>query len=282
MTRPDLRPARQSAIAGQPVIDPADWIGADMERSGEYIYHLSEAEIADIDQAIRGVAARGLDIMDITREDFPLPVFGPVLAELREELLNGRGFQLMRGFPVARYSRAEAAAAFFGMGRYLGRAVSQNHKGHVLGHVKKMTDSDYNKDPTERGYRSGVDQRFHADSCDVVGLMCLQIPKSGGTSSVVSTVAVHNEMLRRRPDLVKVLAEPLFWDRRTEVPEGKDPWYELPAFNYHEGWFSCRYSRQYIDSTQRFEQVPRFTPAQVEAMDVMDALLAELRIQMQF
>ncbi len=253
MTQLDTRSTRQPAVAGRPVIDPADWIGAEMEQSGEYIHRLSEAEIADIDQAIRAVEARGLDIMKLRREDFPLPVFGPVLAEIREELLNGRGLQLIRGFPVERYSRAQAAAAFFGLGRYIGRAVSQNSKGHVLGHVKKLTDIDYNTNASERGYRTDVDQRFHADSCDIVGLMCLRTPKSGGLSKIASTVATHNEMLVRRPDLVKVLAEPMYWDRRTEVPEGKDPWYVMPVFNYHEGWFSCRYSRQYIDSTQRFE-----------------------------
>jgi hypothetical protein len=160
--------------------------------------------------------------------------------------------------------------------------VSQNAKGHVLGHVKKMTDLDYNTNPNERGYRSSVNQRFHSDSCDIVGLMCLQTPKSGGLSRIASTVAVHNEILARRPDLVKVLAEAMYWDRRTEVPEGKDPWYVLPVFNYQEGWFSCRYGRQYIDSTQRFPQVPRFTPAQVEALDFMDAVLAELKLEMQF
>ena len=133
-----------------------------------------------------------------------------------------------------------------------------------------------------RGYQTKVNQRFHADSCDVVGLMCLQTPKSGGISSVVSTVAVHNEMVTRRPDLAEVLAGPTYWDRRGEVPEGKDPWYVLPVFNYTDGYFSCRYGRQYIDSTQRFEQVPRTTPAQAEALDMMDSLLAELKLDMEF
>ncbi|MEE8332649.1 MAG: TauD/TfdA family dioxygenase [Alphaproteobacteria bacterium] len=250
--------------------------------SDEWIHRLSDAEIADIDAAVRGVEARGLDILEITRETFPLPVFGPALAEIRDQLLNGLGFTLIRGFPIERYNRAQAAAAFFGLGCYLGRAVSQNAKGHLLGHVKKLTDIDYNVDPNERGYRTNVDQRFHADSCDIVGLMCLQTPQSGGLSSVASTVAVHNEMVARRPDLARVLAGPIFWDRRGEVPEGKDPWYTLPVFNYQDGWFSCRYARQYIDSTQRFEQVPRMTPEQTEALDMMDSLLAELHMKMQF
>lgn len=275
-------PIRQPATPGGKVIDPATWTGASLEASTDWIHRLSAPEIADIDQAVERVVADGLDIMEISRETFPLPVFGPTLAGIRDQLLNGLGLTLIRGFPIERYDRARAAAAFFGIGSYLGRAVSQNPKGHVLGHVKKLTDSDYNTNPNERGYRTNVDQRFHADSCDVVGLMCLQTPKSGGLSSVASTVAVHNEMLARRPDLARVLAEPMYWDRRGEVPEGKDPWYVMPVFNYQQGYFSCRYARQYMDSTQRFEQVPRQTPAQIEALDMMDSLLAELHLKMQF
>ena len=272
----------QPAIPLQKVIHPADWTGADMLESGDYIHRLTADEIADIDQAVRGVEAAGLDIMDITRETFPLPVFGPALARIREDLVHGRGIVLLRGFPVADYNRLQAAAAFYGIGQYLGRAVSQNAKGHVLGHVKKLTDVDYNKDPSERGYRTNVNQRFHADSCDIVGLMCLQTPQSGGLSSIASTVCVYNTLLERRPDLAKVLGEPFYWDRRGEIPEGADPWYVLPIFNFRDGTFSTRYGRQYIDSTQRFDAVPRYTPEQIEALDTLDALLAELHMNMTF
>jgi hypothetical protein len=247
-----------------------------------WIYELSRDEIDDIDRAIRTIDRDGTNIMAITRERFPLPVFGAGLAKIREQLLNGLGITLIRGFPVENYSRAQIAAAFFGIGTYLGRAVSQNSKGHLLGHVKKLTDIDYNTNASERGYRTNVDQRFHSDSCDIVGLLVLQTPKSGGLSSIASTVTVQNEMLKRRPDLVEALAEPFYWDRRGEIPVGKDPWYVLPVFNYHEGWFSCRYGRQYIDSTQRFEQVPRLSPKQVEGLDMMDKLLAELHMKMTF
>lgn len=272
----------QPAVSLQKIIHPADWNGTDMLASGDYIYRLSKAEIADIDRAVRRVEADGLDIMDITRGTFPLPVFGPNLAKIREDLVYGRGIALIRGFPVADYNRVQLAAAFYGIGQYLGRAVSQNAKGHVLGHVKKLTDVDYNIDPSERGYRTNVNQRFHADSCDMVGLMCLQTPKSGGLSSIVSTVHVYNTMLERRPDLAKVLGEPFYFDRRGEIPEGKDPWYILPIFNFYQGHFSTRYGRQYIDSTQRFDDVPRYTPEQIEALDYLDALLAELHMKMVF
>ena len=45
---------------------------------------------------------------------------------------------------------------------------------------------------------------------------------------------MHNEIVRRRPDLARVLAGPWFMDRKGEVPEGKKGYFELPVFNYHE------------------------------------------------
>ena len=49
-----------------------------------------------------------------------------------------------------------------------------------------------------------------------------------------SSVSVHNEIVRRRPDLAPVLAGPWFYDRKGEVPPGKKPFFEIPVFNYHE------------------------------------------------
>ena len=80
---------------------PSAWIGAAMgEREAEWTYRLSPLEIAEIETALRGAQARGLDIAAICREDFPLPTLGPVLDRLRAEVLDGRGFVLLRGMPV--------------------------------------------------------------------------------------------------------------------------------------------------------------------------------------
>ncbi|MGH7094300.1 MAG: TauD/TfdA family dioxygenase, partial [Stellaceae bacterium] len=74
------------------------WLGADLRRHPEaWIYTLSAAELAEIAAATASVRARGRDIAEITRADFPLPTLGPVLDRLRDEILNGRGFVLLRG-----------------------------------------------------------------------------------------------------------------------------------------------------------------------------------------
>lgn len=41
-----------------------------------------------------------------------------------------------RGVPVNRYSRTETIIAYWILGLYWGKAVSQNKKGHLIGHIK--------------------------------------------------------------------------------------------------------------------------------------------------
>ena len=180
----------------RPIEGPSVWFAADMRaREAEWSYRLSPAEIAEIEAALKSVQARGLDIADIRREDFPLPTLGPVLDRLRGEVLDGRGFVLLRGVPVEGRPIAESAAAYWGIGTYFGSARSQNAKGHLLGHVYDLGGSSAT-DPKIRSYATSERQNFHIDRCDVVALLCLRRAKSGGLSAIASSMAVHNVMLR--------------------------------------------------------------------------------------
>ncbi len=127
-------------------------------------------------------------------------------------------------------------------------------------------------DPNTRIYQTRERQTFHTDSCDVVGLLCLQAAKSGGLSSLVSSTTIFNEMQRRRPDLLRVLMEPIETDRRGEIPEGGKPYFNIPVFNYHSGLVSTIYQRQYIESARRFPGVAPLTSLQIEALNLFDEL----------
>lgn len=264
-----------------PVTDPADWRAGELAAADNWIYPLSAMEIAEIDTAVAAVEATGAEIADITEADFPLPTLHPRLKDIERQVLHGRGVALIKGVPVQRYSRRQAAIAYWGMGLRLGIPVSQNGKGHVLGHVKNLTGGDFN-DSTHRGYHTSANLPWHADSCDVVGLLCLQTAKSGGESYFVSSVAIHNEMIARRPDLAAEMTKPWYRDRRGEIPEGKDPWWSLPVFNYVDGRLVTSWQGKYIRGAQRFAELPRFTAAQTEALEMITALAEELSYSMSF
>ena len=124
----------RSVPSRAPIKGPSAWIGADMRgREAQWTYRLPPPEIAEIEAAVKEVQARGLDIADIRRADFPLPTLGPVLDRLRAEVLDGRGFVLLRGVPVEDRPVAESATAYWGIGAYFGSARSQNAQGHLMG-----------------------------------------------------------------------------------------------------------------------------------------------------
>jgi Taurine catabolism dioxygenase TauD, TfdA family len=264
---------------------PAAWIGADMRRrEAEWTYCLSPTEIAEIEQATRDVRARGVEIAEITRDDFPLPTLGPVLDRLRGEVVDGRGFVRLRGMPVEDRPIAESATAYWGIGAYFGTARSQNAKGHLLGHVYDLGQGLSATNPNIRSYATAERQKFHIDRCDLVALLCLKRAKSGGQSMLVSSMTLHNVIAERRPDLLERLYRPFPVDRRGEVPEGKGPFYEAPVFNEYEGHVSVLYSRLHIGSAQRFPEARRLTPEDVEALDMLQELAGdpELRLDMNF
>ncbi|MEO0717976.1 MAG: TauD/TfdA family dioxygenase [Pseudomonadota bacterium] len=255
----------------QTIDEPTAWRGADMAADPSiWLTELSETDIAELEAAAAHYLSLGRDVGEISADAFPLPNLGSRLEALRATLIQGRGFEVLRGLPVSGYSQETAAAIFCGIGAHLGSARSQNAQGHILGHVR---DTGANAaDPKVRIYQTSQRQTFHTDSADVVGLLCLREAMEGGDSLLVSTVTIYNEMQARRPDLAALLFDPIATDRRGEVPEGEKPFFEIPVLNWHAGKLTGVYQRQYIDSAQRFPDAMRLTEAHVEALDLFDEL----------
>ncbi len=269
----------------RPLVEgPSVWTGPDMRlRETEWTHRLTQSEIAEIEAAVHDVRERGLDLAAIRREDFPLPALGPVLDRICTDVLHGRGFAMLRGLPVENRPIEETATAYWGIGTYFGSARSQNVKGHLLGHVYDLGGNSA-ADPTVRNYTTNERQNFHIDRCDVVALLCLRRAKSGGLSAIVSSMAVHNAMAARRPDLLERLYQPFPFDRRGEIPPGKGQFFDAPVFNPHAGALSVLYSRLQITSSQRLPEARRLTPEDFEALDMLTALAGDpaLRLDITF
>ncbi|MCB1744712.1 MAG: TauD/TfdA family dioxygenase, partial [Gammaproteobacteria bacterium] len=181
---------------------PLAWYGPEMAARTDWIHHFSATELAELERAVEGVAAT--PILDIDRERFALPTLGPTLQQLQREVMDGRGFVLLRGISVEHYSLEQAARLYFGLGQWLGEPISQNPEGHMLGHVKDIGARVGN--PNQRGYQSPDALPFHNDVAgDMVALFCLRPARSGGLSSIVSGTTLYNELLERDPALVRAL-----------------------------------------------------------------------------
>lgn len=269
-----------SAEFPAPIQDASAWYGPQLANSPDWIWQLSAVEIAQLEAAADQFDRSGAALEAITTDNFPLPALAEKLAATLTELLDGRGFIMIKGLPVGRYDLRRTALIYLGLGRHFGSLRSSNGKGHLLGHVKdigKQID-----DPNTRFYQTNRRLDFHTDSADLVGLLCLQTAKRGGESFIVSSTTVYNEVQRRRPDLLPALFEPFATDRRGEVPAGMLPWFEIPIFNWHANRLSAIYIRHYIEEAQRrFAAAPRLSTQQYEAMDLIDELVNDPKIYLQ-
>jgi Taurine catabolism dioxygenase TauD, TfdA family len=274
------RDRRVPAKAMEPVIDPAGWTPESLGSVDDFSYVITDRDADELAAAVAAFRGRGLPIEEVNGENFSLNGFADVLADIRHELIDGRGLVMLRNFPLQRFDREGQAIAYLGLGAYLGKTMPQNKLGHILGHVTDLG-GDY-ADSNTRGYMTRAEMRFHSDACDYVGLLCLQGAKRGGASRVASSVTVYNRMLAQRPDLAEELCGDFYRSRSGEMNPGDAPWIKHPIFCFADGYFSAIGLGAAIDKAQQLPGVPPFTPAQKEAIALYRATVDTCAVDMDF
>ena len=276
------------ALIPQPVMqttriaDASVWRAADYAEDRRWIVRWPAEALAELDSAMQAAHRRGLTAATITRDDFPLPTVAAFLASIRHEVEFGRGFTLLRGIPMHRYTTADAGLLFRGIGCHIGDVVTQNAKGELLGHVRDQGYADYRGRADIRGYQTRARLEFHTDVVDIVGLMCLRAAREGGHSLIVSSTTIHNEMLAKTPLLLGLLYGNFLFDRRGEETEGQQPYFVSPLYSLFQGVLSCRPAViEYIYSAEAKTGIP-LSPAQRAALETFigHALRDELQLGM--
>ena len=273
-----------SVMTAQPISGRVAWRGEDLAASSDWIRMVTTAEVDELDRALRAVQRRGLAWRELTREDFSIPRFSAALAEVREELENGRGVVLLRRIPVERYSEDELRILYWGIGLHTGTPRYQNPKGELIGDVRDenrlygavreaVTPGEVRSSRNKA--RSAGPLRFHTDRVDVVTLFCVRPAATGGLSKIASAVSVHNAILARRPDLHALLCQPYYHTRQGEAG-GEARYYAMPLFAVRDGRFTSQYSRTFVEAAQRIPEVPRMSAAQDEALDLWAEVCEEL------
>ena len=254
-----------------PIQGPAAWRGDQISQSSEWIYHLSESELDEVEAVGKKLLRDDPDLRAVVAADYPLPICSKGISEWAEELDHGRGFVLTRGLRVDEYSDALSAAIFYIMGLHLGEPMRQNELGDVIDHVRATSNKTID-DPTALGSRVRGRLGFHSDSSDVVALLCLRPAKAGGASSLISGIALYNEVLAARPDLAPLLFEPWYFDWYKQDHDAPEKVYDSPLCAYTDGVFSMYGGSRIIYTAQDYPEVPRLTPQQHELLELIEEI----------
>ncbi|MEM7345556.1 MAG: TauD/TfdA family dioxygenase [Chloroflexota bacterium] len=254
----------------QQINHPAAWKGSDLTSEDMYAFDLEQRHLDALVEAVAGVKHQNKQLKDVNQQDFAMSTIAADLATVRHELTQGRGFVMIRGFPINDYSLDEIGLMYWGLGTHFGKGMSQSRYGDRLGYVTHDPDLD----EFGRGYRSKKALGMHTDANDIISLLCIRRAKVGGASRLTSALAVHNEIAATRPDLLAPLYEGYYFHWFSEAPPDTDKPvsdYKIPVLSFAEETLSVCYLRGYMRYAA--EAIGTTLPDQlVEALDLFDEI----------
>jgi hypothetical protein len=267
-----------------PLASAAVWTAADFVRRPEWRHELDGTErselLALLDRTDASAFAEGALSASTDIADFPLPQLSIRLTRIQQQLETGAGAVRLRGFPLEGLSTTQAQHLYWAMAVHMGTPVSQSAQGERIFSVR---DAGFREnDPRARGPNTRKRLTFHTDRADVVGFLCLQQARSGGENEIASSMAVYNEILAQRPDLLTELMAPFYYLRHTVDTGNDDPWCRQPVFSFQDGHFACCLLRVLIERAHHHEDLPDLTPRQVEALDLVESIAASDTYRVEF
>jgi hypothetical protein len=249
----------------------AAWTVDDLRANSGWIFEIDDRGRRDLVAAIRRAADSAKALLDYRRDDFDLGSAWPVIAASLREVRDGTGFAILRGMPREGLTAEEFELLTWAIGLHTGVARPQGKASQFLSAVRDA--GVVYRTGKGRGYSSNADLDFHTDSADIVLLTCYNVARSGGMSMVSSSVTAHEVIASERPDLAELLHQPLYFSRQQEQAPDEAPFYPNPVFDERDGLLFSKWNRNRLRSAQAIEGVPALSPAQFDALDLLDDVL---------
>jgi len=193
---------------------------------------------------------------------------------LKRELNDGFGFFIINGSCFTAFTKTEQKYIFTIISKILGELLVQNIKNEKLVEIinegKSMkTGGRYHQTNEGGSYHTDSPQWKHVP--DYIGLFCINPAKKGGSSKLLSSYAIHNEFLKDKKNLLKILYERFHFDKRGEYNKNESPTVFEPIFEYKNERLNFRYLRDYIDDGHKIKNQP-LSNLQIEALDYLDEI----------
>ncbi|KAJ5351396.1 hypothetical protein N7452_000370 [Penicillium brevicompactum] len=278
----------------QKLVSPLVWEGSEVVKGENWIYHLKDAELEEVDAALKSFKALNLSLGNINESTFPLPTLRPTLRDLSKELHAGRGFFVLRGLRVDYYSREDNIIIYTGVSSHVGsiRGRQQdtrlaNGTSPVISHIKDLTTT-FEAEKIGAPSNTADKQVFHTDAGDIISLLCLNPAAEGGESYLSSSGHVYNILAKERPDLIHTLSQdwPVDGFNNPAKPYVLRPLlYHQPATDSTPERVLIQYARRYFTGFQaqpRSKDIPPITEAQAEALDALHFLAEKHRAVLDF
>jgi Taurine catabolism dioxygenase TauD, TfdA family len=266
-----------TAIHPAQIHHPMAWRGTEIGKE-ELAFDLTRRHVSALEDVLLRVRREGRALGEIRAGHCRHPALDDDFARVFDDIQEGRGIVILRGVPVAEHSVEEVSAIHWAIGTHFGRGVSQSARGDLLGQVRDETPP--GQPESARGYTSRRELSLHVDLGQIVGLMCVRQARGGGFSQYASGLAVHNEILASRPDLMPILYRGFPYHRRGEEAPDHAPItpYDIPVFSESHGRISVFMVREIVNAA--FRELKRdFTAEEIDAIDTFRSTAHRLQFE---
>jgi hypothetical protein len=267
-------------MQGEPIIGATAWKAADFPDKASFTLALAPDERAAAAERLAALAAARLPEAGVEAAHARTPAIEALVARIRRELTDGRGFLLLAGLPIDGHDAATIGNFLLGLGLLMGKPVVQSPLGDRLGHVVDIS----KPGELERGYKSSVELSAHTDSDDVVAMLCLSQARSGGATRLVSAHSLYNALLATRPEYLPPLYRGFAHHWFGEEAPGEPPItaYRIPVLSWEQGVLSVCHLRERADMAAEAEPRLAYSPLERRALDEFDRLAADPEFALEF
>ena len=190
-------------------------------------------------------------------------------------LVDGCGFFVIDGSSFKNFTINEKKSLHIIISKILGDLLKQNKKGELAVEIKDLGKS---MKTGARYHHTKEGGSYHTDGSHIysqppnyVGLLCINPAKIGGASKFMSGYTIHNA-LQQRMDLLEILYERFYHDKKGENNVGESPAQFEPIFEFVDEKLKFKYQRELIYTGHEKMNKP-LSKKQIEALDFLAKIL---------
>ncbi|KAJ5676714.1 uncharacterized protein N7477_002347 [Penicillium maclennaniae] len=272
---------------------PLVWEGKDIEKLDDWIYHLSDVQLDEIDKGLQSFksAFRAISpwVTSATLHSLFL-LFTRSFEISPRRSRPAEALSFFGGLRIDDYSREDNIMIYAGVSSHSGNIRGpqqdtrlENGTSPIISHIKDLTGI-VDEDKIGAPSNTADKQVFHTDAGDIVSLLCLGPAAEAGESYLSSSGHVYNILAKERPDLIHTLSQdwPVDGFNNPQKP------YTLRPLLYHQAATATtpervliQYARRYFTGFQaqpRSKDIPPIT----EALDALHILAEKHRAALDF
>ena len=192
------------------------WYSNDLIDQKKWIIYLNKSELNLVKKILEKITSNESK-KEITSLLFSK--FTPIIHRIFDAAINQYGFLIVKGFPIPNDNlNIDVLSQFYlYFCQLIGVPLIQNKKGNLLFNIKTMNYT--MTDPNGRGANHNNALPLHADHGGLLGMYCLHTAEIGGHTLLGSTQTIHDSIAAERLDLLKILYQPFYCDRRGQQPD---------------------------------------------------------------